>query len=82
MQTVLEQLYMLELDNEIKKEKTSTELKEEQTYDVLRKSLNKGQCELFDEFIELISDRLAERQEETYKWGFRSALRLVKELQE
>ncbi|MBE5754000.1 MAG: hypothetical protein E7340_01510 [Clostridiales bacterium] len=80
MRSVLEELYMLELDNEVIKVKSRLELKEEKTYDELRKSLNKRQRELFDEFVELISDRLAARQEETYKWGFRSATILIKEL--
>ncbi len=82
MWSVLEQLYMLELDNELIKDKTSLEIKEEQVYDNLRKSLTKEQRRLFDEFVELISDRLAERQEVLYKLGFKTGLKLVKELKD
>lgn len=82
MQTVLEQLYMIELDDEMDKNRNLLDMQEEQIYDGLRNSLTKEQQKLFDEFVELISDRFAIAQENFYRYGFKTAMVLVKELQE
>ncbi len=81
MESIIEQLYVLELDKEIEKSDLSKD-EEYITYEKLRKSLTKEQKTEFDKFVDLYGDRLIVKQEKMYKSGFKAAYALIKEISE
>ena len=80
MSSIIEQIYMLQLDEE--QEKIDLNKDEEYiTYEKLRETLSDEQKKEFDKFVELYGDRLAFKQEKMYRKGFQTAFKLLRELE-
>ena len=80
MSSIIEQIYMLQLDEE--QEKIDLDKDEEYiTYEKLRATLTEEQKKEFDKFVELYGDRLTLKQEKMFHKGFKIAFKLVKEIE-
>ena len=80
MSSIIEQIYMLQLDEE--QEKIDLNKDEEYiTYEKLRATLTEEQKKEFDKFVELYGDRLTLKQEKMFHKGFKIAFKLIKEIE-
>ena len=78
MMDILKELHYGNIDKIYKKSKypKSKADKELQIYDKLKERLSKEDNELFEKFIEMFGDRLADESEEKYIQGFKTAFHI------
>ena len=79
--SIIERMYFLDLEricDEIPKSLEPDE--EDKVYEQLKRTMNKKQFKLFNDFIDLYGSRLDAVQEKLYYMAFKSALRLFNDI--